>query len=161
MQLDRFSVSGGASDGASAVPGHRKPTVLILEDDSCSALALTMLLEGAGCRVHICATSELARTFIPLHLPDVLIADWSVQGASSSLEVAQQMRRINPRLRVFFVSGHQREAIESQVGDLRGECWIFEKPLDYDSFVEQVLEVLGTPELAQEQPLGASSSVPL
>lgn len=114
-----------------------KPIVLILEDDSCSALALAVLLEELGCLVHICANAELARTFIPLQIPDLLIADWSVEGSLSSVDLARQMRRIEPNLPVFFVSGHPAADIKELVDDL-GEHLIFEKPLNYDGFVTQV-----------------------
>lgn len=114
-----------------------KPMVLILEDDSCSALALAVLLEELGCVVHICANGELARTFIPLQIPDLLIADWSVEGALSSVELARQMRRVDPSLPVFFVSGHHSADIQECLSDL-GECTIFEKPLNYEEFLAQV-----------------------
>jgi DNA-binding NtrC family response regulator len=119
----------------------KKPTVLILEDDSCSALALSILLEDRGCDVHICPSVDLARTFIPLQVPDILVADWNVDGGISSLELARQMRRIRPELRVFFVSGHLTEDLQRELVDVEG-CGIFEKPLDYDYFMRQVQEGL-------------------
>jgi DNA-binding NtrC family response regulator len=111
--------------------------VLILEDDTFSALALSSLLEAEGHSVSYFSSSEVALESGCSRVPDVLVADWSVDGSVASADVARQFRRINPAMRVVFVTGHDIKDIKARVCDLE-PCDVLSKPLDFDLFLATV-----------------------
>ena len=112
--------------------------VLILEDDTFSALALSSLLEAEGHKVANFSSSEAALESGCCRVPDVLVADWSVDGSIASADVARQFRRINPAMRVVFVTGHEIKDIKERVCDLE-PCDVLSKPLDFEQFLATVI----------------------
>lgn len=111
--------------------------ILLLEDDTFSALALSALLEGEGFDVRCFSSSDVALENAPHEVPDILIADWSIEGSVTSADVARRLRALNPYIRVFFVTGYESEEIKGQVEDLE-PCQVFAKPLDFDQFIARM-----------------------
>lgn len=111
--------------------------IVLLEDDTFSALALSSLLEGEGFKVRCFSSSDVALESVQSEVPDILIADWSIEGSVTSSDVARRLRGLNPRMRVVFVTGYDSDEIRAQVADLM-PCEIFAKPLDFDQFISQM-----------------------
>ncbi len=120
------------------------PRILLLEDDTFSALALSALLEGEGFDVSCFSSSDVALGNAPHEVPDILIADWSIEGSVTSADVARRLKALNPRIRVFFVTGYESEEIKRQVEDLE-PCVVLAKPLDFDQFIAQVKQTNSVP----------------
>jgi DNA-binding response OmpR family regulator len=111
--------------------------ILLLEDDTFSALALSSLLEGEGFAVRCFSSSDIALESAQNEVPDILIADWSIEGSVTSSDVARRLRALNPRMHVVFVTGYDREEIRDRVADIQ-PCEIFAKPLDFDHFIARM-----------------------
>lgn len=114
--------------------------ILLLEDDTFSALALSALLEGEGFAVRCFSSSDMALENATREVPDILIADWSIEGSVTSADVARRLRALNPDIRIFFVTGYESEEIKTQVEDLE-PCTVFAKPLDFDQFIVQIKQI--------------------
>jgi DNA-binding NtrC family response regulator len=125
---------------------------LILEDDACSALALTTLLEEMGLHVSSVDNSREAIEKVHDAVPDLPIADWHVFGDMPSLEIARQVRTKNPDAQVIFISGCPREDVAELTQSL-GPCSIYEKPLSFEALANDIVghaEQYG-PRLSPEQ----------
>lgn len=116
-------------------------TALILEDDVLLAMAMSVLLQDGGYLTHIAHNIESALELAHRELPDLLIADWNVNGEGSSLYVAEVVRRNNGHARIIFVSGYPAEEIRKATAPAE-PCAVYQKPLNFDSFC---VEVLGAP----------------
>ncbi len=112
-------------------------SALILEDDACSALAMSSLLEQQGITATTLSDTEDAVEEVKKSKPDVLLADWNALGRQSSLELAQELRRVRPDSKVLFISGFSRDYIEKQIGDF-GPCSVFTKPINFEELVDEV-----------------------
>jgi|GEM_PF-1633971 len=113
--------------------------VLLLEDDAFSALALSSLLEGEGFVVDSVSNAERALEISMVEPPDLLIADWSIEGDSTSADVARRLRLLNPQMRIAFVTGYDTQDIRPEIVDLH-PYEVFSKPLDFESFIAEVKE---------------------
>ncbi len=110
---------------------------LILEDDACSALAMSSLLEQQGISATTVADTADAVEEVRKSKPDVLLADWNALGQRSSLELAQELRRVRPDSKVLFISGLSRDYIEKQLGDF-APCTVFTKPINFEELVDEI-----------------------
>lgn len=109
------------------------PYALILEDDACSALALSALLDQAGIQSATVADTNEAILALEERAPDLLIADWNVLGDVSSVEIARRVRVRRPDARIVFISGFSRDDIEEAASSV-APCSIYVKPLNFDAF---------------------------
>jgi CheY-like chemotaxis protein len=96
----------GADFQPCAVPGLRT-VVLIVEDEVLVRMLLAEALRQADYEVIEAANGDEALSV--LHTspdPDVLITDVRMPGRVDGFELAVQVRRIKPRLKVIITSGH-------------------------------------------------------
>lgn len=121
---------------------------LVLEDDACSALALSTLLGQAGLEVTTVSDTDEALREVARLAPDILLADWGVLGEVSSLEVARQVRKLRPEARLVFISGFSRRDIEREVAGLN-PCTVYDKPVNFDELLSE-LESSSGGRLSQE-----------
>lgn len=110
---------------------------LILEDDACSALAMSSLLDQQGISSITVADTADAVEEVRKSKPDVLLADWNALGEHSSLELAQELRRVRPDSKVLFISGFSLDYIEKQIGDF-APCTVFTKPINFEELVDEI-----------------------
>jgi len=110
---------------------------LILEDDACSALAMSSLLEQQGVSATMVADTADAVEVVRKSKPDVLLADWNALGERSSLDLARELRRVRPDSKVLFISGFSRDYIEKQIGDF-APCTVFTKPINFEELVDEI-----------------------
>ena len=110
---------------------------LILEDDACSALAMSSLLEQSGVSAVTVADTADAIEEARKSKPDILLADWNALGEQSSLELARELRRLRPDSKVLFISGFSRDYIEKQIGDF-APCSVYTKPINFEELVDEV-----------------------
>jgi CheY-like chemotaxis protein len=118
------------------------PLALVLEDDTFSAMALNALLEDEGFSVAWFANADLAAASLNDALPDVVIADWQVEGETTSADIARLVRTRNPAAKVAFVTGYSKEDILDHLIGLEPYL-LFSKPLDYDHFLAKMASEVG------------------
>lgn len=115
-------------------------TALILEDDALLAMAMSVLLEDKGYSTHVAHNVESGLELAHRVSPDLLIADWNVNGEGSSLYVAEAVRRRGKGAQVVFVSGYPEDEVRRAAAQV-GPCLVYQKPLNFESFFAEVLEV--------------------
>ncbi len=116
----------------------RMATALILEDDVLLAMAMSLLLQDGGYTPYVAHNVEAALDITHRTTPELLIADWSVNGQGSSLYVAEAVRAKNARARVVFVSGYPEDEIRS-LAAAAAPYAVYQKPLNFDLFCSEVL----------------------
>ena len=140
----RFTIELPAADGAAAPRSEPAPTsegrldiaVLLVEDQPEVRRFVSEILRGAGCRVFEAGDAlealRLAETTPDLHL---LLTDISMPGLDGE-ELARELTRRLPNLRVLLISGFAR----------RGESlrWpVLAKPFSPGALLAEVRRVVG------------------
>jgi DNA-binding response OmpR family regulator len=97
-------------------------------------MALNALLEDEGYTVRWFSDTDAAATHVETELPDLVVADWQLDGALSSAALAQRIRERKPEVVVAFVTGYSVEDLKGGMPPI-GEYLHFSKPLDYDEFI--------------------------
>lgn len=112
-------------------------SIVILEDDILSRLALGQSLSEAGFDVRTYSSTNTAFPELVVRPPDILIADWSIPGDLSTEELVAILRRLNPRLRVVFITGYAQKELEGFIFDKK---WIsyLPKPISYEQLAEDL-----------------------
>ena len=125
---------------ASQVSGSE--TILVVEDEPAIRTVVRRMLERAGYRVIEAASGEEALERIaenkgPL---DLVMTDLVMPGMSGA-ELAQQLRRERPSLRILLTSGYSAEAV---AGRFTGaERWrLISKPYTVSDLLHEVREAL-------------------
>jgi CheY-like chemotaxis protein len=121
-----------------AVSGHRE-LVLLVEDDAAVRSTLTSILEQHNYRLIVADDGMQALELFGARGPeiDLLLTDVVLPGGLSGAELAFQLRRQNPRLRVILCSGYSADKVEQGMESLPGITFL-QKP--YRS--EQLLTLL-------------------
>jgi CheY-like chemotaxis protein len=85
---------------------QRKPTILLVEDEAITALAMNMALENMGyATCEPVATGLKALERLPLDKPDVILMDINLTGDMDGIETAQKVRALGPTP-IIFISGY-------------------------------------------------------
>jgi hypothetical protein len=113
------------------------PQVLVVEDEAISAMAVTYMLESAGCAVVGVAVS--GREAIELALetrPDVVLMDIRLKGEMSGVDSAQV---IQDRLQtpIVFTTAYSVEEIRETCGIDPG-CLFVTKPIREDELAQAI-----------------------
>lgn len=114
-------------------------SIVIVEDDLLASMALGQLLSNEGFDVRSYASTDSAYAACCVRPPDILIADWSVPGDLSSLQLVEELHRLNPALRVIFTSGYERAEILGKTSD---EDWMsyISKPVSFERIIDEIRE---------------------
>jgi DNA-binding response OmpR family regulator len=81
------------------------PAILVLEDDDNVRETISTLLTEAGFLVETAATGWEAIALVEEHPFDMVVADISLPGGLSGLEMARHVRVRHPLLKCLFISG--------------------------------------------------------
>jgi two-component system cell cycle sensor histidine kinase/response regulator CckA len=100
-----------SSGAASLEPARELPRVLLVEDEGAVRELLSSALERNGFEVVTAGSAEEALTRASAAF-DVLLSDISLPGMSG-VQLARQLRRSLPSLRVLLMSGYAREEFSS------------------------------------------------
>jgi len=127
------TVADEAGDGAPPGGGGRR--ILVLEDEASVRLLFTRLLGRLGYRVTAVGTATEARAADPGEV-DLLLTD-AILPDGNGLEVARELRRRAPCLRVILMSGYAGTEVAGD--DLSAEGIEFlQKPIDADTLARVV-----------------------
>ncbi len=129
-------------------PSSGTPTVLLLDDDAGTLVALCALLERTKANVIECEDERCALdscgtqgTSIDLFVADVILP------LSNGPAVVRKARPLQPRLRVLFISGFalaelHRRGLLAQEDLVAGEIEFLQKPFSPDAFIARVERLL-------------------
>ena len=77
--------------------------ILLVEDDTTIAGALTIFLTEKGCRVTVCPTLSGARELLAAALPDVAVLDWNLPDGQGA-DLCRELRQRWPRLPLLLLT---------------------------------------------------------
>jgi CheY-like chemotaxis protein len=115
----------------------RRPLLLIVDDDRCTAVLLGRLLHQDGYDTEVEPDGSAALERLEHEpIPDALITDYHVPGANG-LVIAQRALASRSGIPIFIVTGDR----ESVLAALRARATVVEvmsKPLDYVTLVARL-----------------------
>jgi CheY-like chemotaxis protein len=139
-RVDGEAVADAPAVPAAAAVGHE--TILMVEDEAAVRLLTRTILERAGYRVIEATSAEDAeakhREFgasIGLLLTDVVLP------GSSGADLYQRLAKLNPRLRVVYMSGYTDDTVFRSGGLEHGAAFI-QKPFNADALRRKIRDVL-------------------
>ena len=126
---------------AAGVP-KGKETILLVEDEEAVRLLTRLILERAGYRVMAAVNAEEAEASHQSVAGsiDLLLTDVVLPGISGS-ELYQRLSRVNPRLRVIYMSGYTDDTV-FRTGRLQHGAAFVQKPFTADVLSKRIREVL-------------------
>ena len=166
LYLPRLRV---AADQQTAVPGEPGSTymtspgagkmVLVVEDDALVRKFACEVLQAAGYRVIAAEGSVEAVAAVRENLTiSLLFTDVVLSGAMDGCALAEEIKRINPAIKVLFTTGYTRNAIirDGRPGE---DVNFIAKPYGASALVAKVSAVIRSPApiLPWQAPTGATS----
>jgi two-component system cell cycle sensor histidine kinase/response regulator CckA len=117
--------------------------ILVVEDQEEVRTLAVRALEKFGYTVFSAANGEEALTLCrqPDKVPDLVVTDVIMPGMNGR-ELAEELRRLMPGLRVLFVSGYTDNAI-AHCGVLDADVEYLQKPFTADALARKVGKILG------------------
>ena len=118
-----------------------KKTILIVEDESLSAISLASYLEDLGHRVlDFPTTGREAIAIAEADRPDIVFMDVSLPGDMDGIEAA---RIINERAPValIFMTGYANKSVTERAADLKPVAYLI-KPFDF-ALIDGILDSIG------------------
>ena len=105
------------------------PRILLLDDDDLSRGAVQRMLERSGHAVHSAATGAEALAYYRKEGADLVITDL-IMPDIDGLEVIQELRRMEPSVRILAISGGGRVDAEEylSVAQKFGAVKVLPKP---------------------------------
>jgi CheY-like chemotaxis protein len=120
--------------------------ILLVDDDDLSRGAVHKMLERSGYDVHSTGIGQEALTWYRREPADLVITDL-IMPDTDGLEMIQELRRINPAVRVLAISGGGRVDAEEYLSVARkfGAVEVLSKPFTAPELKQAVEAALGTP----------------
>jgi len=116
------------------------PSVLVIDDDAVIRFSIRRVLSGSGVEVLEADSAEEGVRLAGEHWPDVILLDIRLRERSG-LEVFHDLRRLDPKILIIFITGHGTtdtaiEAMKLGAFDYLG------KPLDAELLRKTVTQAL-------------------
>ena len=118
-----------------------QPTVLIVDDSEGICLALSMMLEKSGFHTKTAHTAAAALSLAREALFDVIIVDHNL-GRESGLVLAEQLRHLNPALRMVMMSGSVNLHVEMESHPEVRSLPILQKPFSRQELLDLLRSVI-------------------
>jgi CheY-like chemotaxis protein len=125
--LSKCCVNSGRFLTSPEGPLHH-PCVLVVEDEVISRRALAWLLSASGFETAAYESAEDALSAIDRDHPDIALVDVDLPGMSG-LELASELRRNNPNVRIVLLTAAEGERITSFRA--RHDVGYVRKPVDF------------------------------
>jgi DNA-binding NtrC family response regulator len=117
------------------------PKILIVDDEVLIRRVFLRMFKGDPYTTFDAANSDEALTLFTVHHPiDVLITDLQLAGEMSGAQVAKELLRRQPSMRVIIISGDIPAAVK---GLEAGSYWMLAKPFTTAEVKSLVRFVLG------------------
>ncbi len=120
--------------------------ILLVDDDDLSRGAVHKMLERSGYGVHSTGSGEGALAYYRREPTDLVITDL-IMPDIDGLEIIQELRRINPPVRILAISGGGRVDAEEYLSVARkfGAVEVLSKPFTGKELKQAVDTALGAP----------------
>jgi CheY-like chemotaxis protein len=116
-----------------------KKKVLVVEDESLTAMALGAYIEALGFAVlEFCATGEDAVERAKSEQPDIVFMDIRLSGKMDGVEAAARINR-DRAVPIILISGYAKAALESNEYQPAG---YLSKPIDFED-IDALLAAIG------------------
>jgi two-component system, cell cycle sensor histidine kinase and response regulator CckA len=126
---------------AAEVPGGSE-TVLVVDDEPMVRDSLRRMLHRLGYHVLLASEGEEALRVATNHIDEIaLVVTDVLMPGMNGLELARELHKIAPRLKVVFVSGYT-DGVLAERGILRERVEFLQKPIAYETLAQRVRRVL-------------------
>jgi len=139
--------SGTGSPGSSQVQSPK--TILCVDDEKLQLQLRKVLLESAGFVVLAAQSSEEAMEMFRAHHVDAVVTDYWLSG-NNGTALAEQMKRLRPRIPILMLSGFSSLPGEGAVVD----AWLRKAEVEPEELIETVNRLIG---LRSDSQQGANS----
>ena len=131
-------------------------TILVVDDEQIDREEIRRILQGEGYTVVEADTYQTAMEAFDAHRYSIglLVSDVSIPGGNGC-EIAIALRKVNPELRVLFVSGHVGAEICKYYGFEVSDHHFLRKPFLQAELLSRVTQVLSS---EQPSPLFSESA---
>jgi CheY-like chemotaxis protein len=121
-------------------------TILVVEDESGVRAFVRLALERFGYRVIEADTAEAALTLLSGYTAplDLLLTDVVLPGMNG-IDLAAQVTRARPGVRVLVMTGYARGVDSIGGGGLDAGSQVLEKPFTADALLTKIRQLLGMP----------------
>jgi PAS domain S-box-containing protein len=146
MYLPRAGAQAGRSGEALAVPlsEHGTETILLVEDDATVRRSVTTLVESLGYRTIAAANAAEALAIVDRGAAfDLLFTDVIMSGPMNGRQLADEIARRRPGLKVLFTSGYTENTIVHH-GRLDPGVLLLAKPYRKRDLARMLRTALGT-----------------
>jgi len=141
--IDRIAITDGSTGPAEAVPGGSE-TILIAEDDAEVRRITESVLMNSGYRVLIAEDGQQAvDQFAQSHSEIRLILMDMIMPNKSGFDAYQEIRELDPGVKVLFTSGYTSDYFENR-GELDAGAQLLMKPIRPQDLLKAVRSMLDT-----------------
>jgi PAS domain S-box-containing protein len=145
--LPRADLLAGKNNGDAEAPRNvsGSETILLIEDDPMVRAVAVRALTGHGYRVFEASNgNDGIRSFLANARDiDLVITDMMMPGIGG-YEVEARLRKMDPALRILFISGYSREALDRQRNTPSTKPFL-SKPFTSEILAAKVRDLLDTP----------------
>jgi CheY-like chemotaxis protein len=119
-------------------PAKRGTTILVAEDEGLVLAMVVDWLEELGYHILTAQNAAEALSLIETNEPiDILFSDVVMPGAMNGVQLASEVRRLRPEIKVLLTSGYTADALSSQHG-LAKDVPLLAKPYQSGQLVRQL-----------------------
>jgi len=111
--------------------------VLLVDDEPSYRDSLGHILSHECYDVRTASNAKAAMDATHEFVPDILIVDWMLRDEMDGVQVAQNLRLINPDLKTIFITGYRTSRLENQMREVPFAQFL-SKPFSLDDFLEAV-----------------------
>lgn len=104
-----------------------KPKVLIVEDDDQSREAIKKYLFKRSFEIQEASGESEAIVKGRQFKPDILIADWMLFPDGDGVEIARELKKHNPKIKIIMITAYRVQKLLLQLEQIGG--MVLEKPL--------------------------------
>jgi len=118
-------------------------TVLVVDDEPTLRMLICDVLEDHGYRVLLARDGPAALRVLETAVPiDLMISDVGLPGGMNGRQMANEARKLRPRLKVLFLTGFAESAVVGQ-GHLAQDMEVMTKPFEISSLAAKACELIG------------------
>ncbi len=111
--------------------------VLLVDDEPSYRDSLGHILSHENCQVRTASSAKAAMDVTREFVPDILIVDWMLRDEMDGVQVAQNVRSLNPNLKTIFITGYRTSRLEDQMREVPFAQFL-SKPFSLDDFLEAI-----------------------
>jgi CheY-like chemotaxis protein len=125
------------ADDVGNEPSASRQTVLCVEDDQAQLQLRKLLFESAGFRVLLARYAQTAMDLFRSQHVDAVVMDYWLSGTNGTA-IAEEMKRINPRIPIIMLSGFSSLPGEGVVVD----AWLRKASVEPQDVVNEVQRLI-------------------